>query len=510
MKINQLKIGSVLSYAQMAISVIIGLIYTPVMLRLLGQSEYGLYNTVSSTISVLSILNLGFNSSYIRFFSKYKTRNDTEAINRLNGLFLAIFSVIGTVALICGMFLTFNLEMVFDEGLTESEYRIARILMLLLTANLAISFPMSVFSNIISANERFVFLKLLGMMKTICGPMVSIMLLLMGFRSIAMVASTVIISLVTDIAYFIYVKYVLKMGFAFRRVEEGILKDLFVFTAFIAVNTIVYHVNNNVAKLMLGRFLGTNAVAIYSIGFVLYHYYMMFSTSISSVFTPRVYKLVNSSQNDLGQQRVGLTDLFIRVGRVQYLILALVATGVLFFGKPFVRFWAGSGYDESYVVAVILIFASTFDMIENLGIEIQRALNKHKFRSAAYAVTTVINVFVTWRLCLAYGIIGAAVGTAIFYVISYGLIMNIYYHKHCNIDIIAFWKSIGRLSCGLILPIALGIVLNRFITVESRMMLIVQIVLYTCVYCISMWLFGMNEYEKSLVTKPLKLLLNKK
>ena len=67
MKINQLKGGSLLSYGQTFLSILIGVVYTPVMLRLLGQSEYGLYNTVSSTISMLSILSLGFNSSYIRY-----------------------------------------------------------------------------------------------------------------------------------------------------------------------------------------------------------------------------------------------------------------------------------------------------------------------------------------------------------------------------------------------------------------------------------------------------------
>lgn len=79
-KINQLKAGAIISYLQMAIRILIGLVYTPVMIRLLGQSEYGLYNTVASTISMLSVLRLGFNNSYIRYYSIYKKRNDTRAI----------------------------------------------------------------------------------------------------------------------------------------------------------------------------------------------------------------------------------------------------------------------------------------------------------------------------------------------------------------------------------------------------------------------------------------------
>ena len=62
MKINQLKLGSVISYIQIAAGIVIGLIYTPWMIRLLGDSEYGLYHTAISTISMLSVLSLGFNS----------------------------------------------------------------------------------------------------------------------------------------------------------------------------------------------------------------------------------------------------------------------------------------------------------------------------------------------------------------------------------------------------------------------------------------------------------------
>ena len=112
---DQVKAGAVLSYLQMALNIVIGLIYTPLMIRYLGQSEYGLYNTVASTISMLSILSLGFNSSYIRYYAKYKKDGNEDGIAKLNGLFLIIFAIIGVVALLCGTFLSFNLRIVFDK-----------------------------------------------------------------------------------------------------------------------------------------------------------------------------------------------------------------------------------------------------------------------------------------------------------------------------------------------------------------------------------------------------------
>ena len=502
---NQIKAGSILSYLQMAMNVIIQLVYTPVMIRLLGKNEYGLYQTVASTISMLSILSLGFNSGYIRYYAIYKKENNKTAISKLNGLFLIIFAIIGFVALICGLFLSFHLDLVFDEGLTSKEYAKAKILMLLLTANLTISFPMSVFQNIISAHEKFIFLKLLGMIKTVISPLITLPLLLMGYRSIAMVAVTVSVALFVDVMFLFYVLFKMKEKFIFNDLEKGIFKGLFVYTVFIAMNTVIDQINWNIDKLLLGRFKGTAEVAVYSVGYTLYQCYMMFSTSISGVFTPRIHKIVNSTKENLKKQKTELTDLFTKVGRIQFLILGLIASGIVFFGKYFiVGIWAGAGYDNSYYVALLLVIPAAIALIQNLGIEIQRAENKHQFRSLAYAVMALINLGLSIVLCQKYGAVGSAIGTAISLVVANGVVMNIYYNRKCNIDIPFFWKNILRQSVGLILPICVGIAIVNFIEIKSILTFAVCVMTYTAVYCLSMWLFGMNDYEKDLIMKPIK------
>ena len=352
---NQLKWGVVLSYFSMGISLAIGLVYTPLMIRLLGKNEFGLYSTVSSTISMLGILNLGFGSGYIRYYAKYKRNNDMDAIYRLNGLFLMIFIVIGLVAAVCGTFLSFHLDWIFDEGLTGAEYQKARILMLMLTVNMAISFPMSVFTNIINANEKFVFLKIFGIITTVIGPMVNVPILLMGYKSVALVASSLVLGLIYHVVTVYYVLVVLKNKFVFRSLEKGIFVGLFSYTIFIFLNTIIDQINWNIDKLLLARFIGTAEVAVYSVGYSLYAHYMQFSTAISGIFTPRIHRIVNETQDDKETQRVQLTELFTRVGRVQFLILALIATGIIFFGQVFILdYWAGPGYENSYFVTLLL------------------------------------------------------------------------------------------------------------------------------------------------------------
>ena len=352
---NQLRSGSLLTYVQMTLNIIVSIAYTPFMLRILGKSEYGLYSTVASTIAILSVLSLGFGGSYVRYYILYRKEKADDKIARLNGLFLIVFSVIGLIALACGLYLTFHLEMVFKTGLTDAEYHTARILMLLLTANLAVSFPMSVFSNIISAQEQFVFLKATEILRTVVSPLVTLPVLLAGYGSIGMVVITVTISVLVDVLRLIYCFGKLHIRVLFRGFDGAVLKDIAVFSGFIAINMVVDQVNNNLDKLIITRFCGTAATAVYAVGQQLHTYFISFSTAVSSVFTPRIHQLVQDNKDDKARLRSVLTELFVRVGRIQFLILSLVCTGIIFFGKPFIYFWAGPGYDDAYIIVLLLI-----------------------------------------------------------------------------------------------------------------------------------------------------------
>lgn len=495
---KQIRAGAVLSYVQMFFSVVISLVYTPVMLRLLGQSEYGLYNTAASTVSMLSMLNLGFSSGYIRYYAQYKKRGDVDAIYKLNGLFLIIFSIIGIIAFACGFYLTYHLEAVFQQGLTESEYVTAKTLLMLLTIDLAISFPMSVFSSIINAHERFVFVKSIGILNTVIGPLVTLPLLLMGYKSIGMVLVTVVVSLISYGINAVYVFSKLKQKIRFGKTEQHLMYGLFQYTIFIAINIFVNQINLNVDKLLLARFRGTTAVAIYSVGYMLQHYYQLFSVSISDLFTPKIHLIYNDLALSVQEKKKQIDTLFIQVGRIQFALLALIMTGLVFFGETFILYWAGAGYEEAYYVALLLIIPLTIPLIQNTGIEIQRAQNKHKFRAVAYSIMAIVNLIVSIPLCISYGPVGSAIGTAFSFVIANGFIMNLYYYKKMDINIPGFWKSILSMCKGIILPVVAGVLMRIFIKIDSPIILILLIVLYSLIFFVSFWLLSLTGDEKDL------------
>ncbi|MGI6382042.1 MAG: lipopolysaccharide biosynthesis protein [Tissierellaceae bacterium] len=504
MKINQLKAGAALSYISMGLGYLVSIIYTPIMLRLLGQSEYGLYNLVASVVSYLGVLNFGFGSAYMRYYSRYKVKEDKEKIATLNGMFLTIFCIIGLIAVVAGTVLAFNTELIFGSELTNTELSRAKILMMILVINLAISFPNIVFTSHITANEKFVFQKLVQMIKTVVNPFVVLPILLMGYGSVGMVIATTTLNISIEIINIIYCIKNLKMRFSFKKFDFKLMKEMTVFSSYIFINLVIDQINWNLDKFILGRYYGTISVAIYGLAAQLNSYYMTLSTSISSVFIPRVHRIVATSDDNHE-----LTKLFTRIGRIQFILLSLILTGLIFFGRPFMNMWAGINYNDSYAIALILIIPVTIPLIQNIGIEIQRAKNMHKFRSRVYFFIALANLGLTIPLVKTYGGIGAAIGTSISLTIGNIIIMNLYYHFKVGLDMNFFWKQIFSFTPALIVPIIIGGLICYFFNLYNLFNFLGFGIIYVAVFSASMWFLGMNQYEKNLIGKPIKRLLKK-
>lgn len=65
--------------------------------------------------------------------------------------------------------------------------------------------------------------------------------------------------------------------------------------------------------------------------------------------------------------------------------------------------WAGNDYSGTYPIALLLIIPVTIPLIQNIGIEIQKAKNMHQFRSWVYLGIAVLNVLLSIPLAKVYG-----------------------------------------------------------------------------------------------------------
>ena len=493
MEKSQLRSGVLLSYVNLIISSIIPFIYTPVMLRMLGQAEYGLYSLSASTVSYLSLLGFGFGSTIIRYVAKYRAEENKEAEEKVFGFFLLLYCALAALVMVCGICVATHTEFIFHQGLSVNEIKKMKRLILIMTANSALTFPLSVVSAIIIAHERYVFRKLVDMISTVAAPITNIVALYLGYASVGMAVAATILQITMLPINSIYCFKNLKIYPKFSILPRSLIKEMFGFSAFIFIGSIVDMLFWSTDKVILGMLASSTVVAIYNIGSTFNTMVMNLSTSISGVLTPKITGMV---VKDVGAKQ--LTDLFIRVGRLQFIIIALIVAGFTVFGQDFIFLWAGKEYGDAYWVAILTMFPLSIPLIQNTGLTIVVAQNKHRFRSIVYLIIAVINAISTYFIVPHMGMIGAALCSCIAYLLGQGLVMNIYYDKVTGIDIALFWSNIMRLAIIPITMLCVGLVIRRYIVFDNWNIFLLGVIVFTSIYAVTMYVFALNDYEKQI------------
>ncbi|WP_096156442.1 oligosaccharide flippase family protein [Bacillus sp. FJAT-45066] len=504
MKVNQLKAGAILSYLSLFITTIITLLYTPIIIRLLGQAEFGLYSMIGSIAAYLSIMDLGLGNAIVRYTSRNRAIGDKEAESRLNGMFLLLYSFIGVTTLLVGIMLFRSMDEIFGASLTASELEMAKIMIIILIINFSLSFPLSIFGSIMQAYERFIAVKIVTIIRSLLIPIITIPFLLLGYGSISMVLITTLVS-ISCLLFNVYYCYKhLKINFYFGKFNYKLLREILGYSFFIFLGILVDQINLNMGQVILGALSGTFAVAVFAIAIQFIRLYLQFSTSISGLFLPRVTMMVaNKASNE------DLTNMMIKFGRVQYIIVAYILSGFILFGHPFISIWAGANYSNAYYMALIILVPITIPLIQNIGLSILQAKNKQGFRSIILIIIAVLNVIISIPLAKIYGGIGVALGAAISYIIGNGIIMNIYYHRKIGINILLFWNHILILSIPVVISLVFGYAINFFVVAHDDILfMIFKIGMFSSAYFLLMWFFGINKYEKNLVISFVKTIKN--
>lgn len=498
---NEIKIGSILSVLSIILSSLISIFYTPMYMRYLGTTDYGINSLVQSIMGYIGMLNLGLGSAMIRYTVRYRTEGKLEEEKSLNGMFLVIFTIIMFISIAIGIYVYISLPNLFSDKFTIEELKKTRQVFAITMLGTALSFPVSVFSTNISSREKFLYQKTLGLLKLVLNPFIGALLMIKGYGLVAVVTTTISLGIMTNIFDIIYA-FKIGMRLKFKEFDLKILKDISKYSFYIFLNIIIDRVYWGTDRIIIGKFIGPTAVGIYSIASVFNNIYMNLSTAISGVLFPRINKMVVEKKFN------ELSDMFIKIGRIQYILLGLISSGFIIFGEEFIYLWLGQGYTEVYKIALWIMIPLTVPLIQTIGLAIIQARNMHQFRSIVYFFIAMLNVITSISLVKEYGPVGCAIATGVSFILGNIIIMNIYYWKKVDINIPLFWKNILKMSIPVVITMLIGTISNILLINYSIITFIIKGVIYVGIYIILMWLLALNLEEKEELLKSLRKMLN--
>ena len=484
------KIGVILSYLLVLIQTIIGLLYVPLLLKYLNQNEYGLYQLMGSLIGYFSIMDFGLSNALTSFYSKSLVNDDNKKIENLLFTAKTLYNIVSFFLMIVAFVFYFFIDYIFGASLMPNEIQEAKYIFILLIINIVITLKTNIYTSVITGQERFIFLKTATIIQVLIQPIMIISILKAYPYAFVIALIQTILNFGLGVVKGIYCHARLGMKIKFCEWDKQLIHSLVQLSLSIFLVSIADQIFWKTNQFILGIISGTAAVAVYSIAAQIYMNYMPLSTTIQSVFLPHVSKEI--SKNDSNDY---INSIFLRVGRMQYMLLLLVLSGFIVFGKEFIRLWAGEQYIIAYYIAVLILIPFTIDLIQNTGLIIMQVKNTYGYRAKVYSLIAIINIFLSTILGLFCEEIGCGIATSISMLIS-NIIMNIYYSKQFNINIKQFWAEIIKFTIPIIPLVILSFAGKLIISLNSWSILVVEIIIYTILYILIIYNFSMKPNEK--------------
>lgn len=484
--------GVLISYLYTVTQVIVNLVYVPLLLSNIGDSEYGLYQIVGSIMSYMVTLSTMFSTGLSKQYCVARAKSDTDAMENILFAGRALFTAGSVVAAMACLFVIPAFRAIYSQSLTPSQLDESVLMFILLVCNLIVSMHNTISVTVISANENFVFLKSLQLLFMVLQPISIIIMMRWYPYAVTIVAVQFFLNLISASIQGAYSKFKLN---AIVRKHGGctkIIKQILVFSGSVMLVMIADQLFWRTNQLVLAFYGGAASVAAYAVAIQITNAYMPIGTAISSVFMPKIALLHAERQHER------LSELFTKIGKIAFYPLFLVLTGFFLYGKSFVDLWAGDAMSDAYAIAAILMIPLTVDLMQNIGLTILQVMDKYYFRGCVYLALAIANALIVYFIAPHYGGFGAAVCSSVLMFIGNVLIMNIYYHFVAKIDIKSYWQGVLRIAAPLMLLFAVTAIGNRFfmITVDSFIELLICAILYSAAYCFIAYRFSLSHVER--------------
>lgn len=495
---SQIKSGALISYVAILFSIAAGLLYTPWMVKQIGVSDYGLYTLTGAFLSYF-LIDFGLAQSLARFIAKYRAEGNQEKINNLLGVTTRIYLLIDVLIFLVLCVLFFFLTDIFGQ-FTSVEHKKFEVVYLIAGFFSLLSFPLMPVNGIMIAYERFFVLKMTDLVQKILVIVLMVVALLNGQGLFTLIFVNGLVGFVIKLYNFFYIRRKEQIKINLKFFDKKLAKELFSFSAWIFVIGIAQRLILNIVPTILGALSGTKEIAIFSLALVLEGYTWTFAQALNGLFLPKVSRMVTASDD-----RTEVSNLMIQVGRLQFLVIGLLITGIVVLGKAFIVLWMGEEFLKSYYVALFLIVPGLITLTQEIASTLLFVVNEIKYRALFYSVAAIISVTIGILLAPTYGAVGSAVGVGTALLLCHGMAMNTVYAKVLKLDLKRFFYSVHlKMFLPFLVTGLVTYIIQLYRPVTDWLSLILVGTFFVLTTSAGLWLFVMNSYEKELVLSVMK------
>lgn len=489
--------GIALSYVNTVLNMICGLFLSSYLMRKLGDTNYGVYQNITSFANYLVLLEFGTGTVMTRNLSVCRSRSSSkEEIQRNISTIWTITGVLALLIAAVSVVFYFCLDTIYSGSMTAEQIEDGKKIFIVITVYLLASFLVSTMNGVVLAHEKYTLQSKISIARILTRTLALIGIISFYKYSIVIACVDAVLSVAVFVFLFVYVRRELKVKVNFSNFDRAIFNASLPLCTAIFLQTLVNQANSSVAKFITGIKLAPELVTLYSVGLYIYSMFSSLTTIPISMYAPQITRDVIG-----GTRGKELTEKLVQPSRLIAIVGGTVLFGFVAVGRSFISIVYGNEYMQAWFIALIIMIPMFINMSNGVIINVLDAMNKRMSRSIVLSVTTGLNIILTIVLIDVFGVVGAALSTGICTFLGQVLMMNIYYQKVIGIHVLYMFKEVYKgIIVYQILGAAVGFAVSSAISLNF-VSFIVGGMTYVAISFGGFILFGKNETEKQVVDK---------
>lgn len=464
--------GTLSAFLALACGVLATAVTTPVVLRALGASRFGLWVALVATVSLTGLLDFGFSQAVARFTGEHRARRDAESVQAYiaatGAAYLVAFALVLLATVAIGIAFPWFVKV---PAADRRPILLAAVLVGLATA---LGLWMSFFGSILHAHQRLPLANLVRAGYWLSFTLLTIVAAVVGWGLPGLAGAMALSAALACFVFLLLVRRTLPW-LRIRRPQPSILGQALSYSIFMFLVSAGAAVVFETDTFVIAAFRGAAAVTAYAVALRLTRGLTMFLHKVPDVLFP-FYAGMRASG-----ELTRIRDNFLFTARLELAGGAAAVLALAFAGRPLIAVWVGPTNVASLGIFGLAIALVLMEVVIHPAAVLAAAAGGERRMAAVNNVEAVLNLGLSIALVIRFGVVGVIAGTVVAQTLTNLWFLPRWAMRRLELSLIDYLKATAGRS---LLPAASGLVAG-LVLVQVRAPFVaaaLSVLMFTLVY----------------------------
>lgn len=489
--------NTLMLYIRMFFVMLVSLYTVRIVLRVLGEENYGIYNVVGGIVVMFSFISKTLAAASQRYFAFEIGRNDYYKLRQVFSITLVLYTIVILIIVLLaetlGLWYLHNKLVIPDNRLYAAEW-----VFQLSIISFCITLFATPFQAMIIANERMNIYAFVGIVEVVLKLLLVLLLSkITNVDNLILYAILMLLChLVVDSIYVIYSTKKLQ-GSNFHFYWEGkVAKEISSFSGWNLFGAISSVLRSQGINMLIGAFFNPVVNAARGLAYQINNALNSFSHNFYTAVRPQIIKLYAQ------ENQKETINLVFRSSKFTFFLMEFLAVPIIIFINPILVFWLDDVPEYTELFSILVIITALIDSLSHPFMALSQATGRVSLYQSVVGTITIMNLPFSWVL-LHYGFppqstMYVAIALSIVAMIARVLIIK----KLVGISIGQFIVDvISYLVLTSSLIAAISLLIKRFIyDVHPNIILLFASMAISVLFAIGViYLLGLNKRERAVI-----------